>query len=722
MAFASLTFVSGKSSAESVKIEITGGSNAIARGVYVTRDFWFELSEDWAFPENSILELKFSHTPIVVKQKSTLTVLINESPVETIYLDASNIQKGTLTVSVPGRLLKGGMNVLQIATKMRTDIEDLCEDVHNPGLWMLVERESFMQINYKEMEIVPDLKGFPAGYANPDLLYQKEEENRINTVIVVTDEPSQAELEAAGALAVVFGEHIGLGKGQFIVVPSSQLSVSQLQNRHVVLVGTLEHLSRFTGGNWNVPLPSTMIQSSGEGYLMEFPSPFSKFRRLLVMTGRDDKALKLVSDNIRNPATLKNLKGPAVAFERPPVFEVSSDVRTDAVFMVRLKDLKMTDLSARGKFYHSLTFTMPNPYVGKVRDGAFIRLSMSHSELVLPESSSLLVKVNGEPVRSVRLTKESAPRNTWDVRLPLEYLNSRFLTFELEIFMDIGDPDCFYNHPEMAWFTLHNETLLYLPIDSAQSDTLANFPYMFLLWNRFDNLASILVDPISEASLSASFNTTAFLSQSLRSPNWVDVMVAKSDSVTDEQFAGMNFLVFGTIEKLKADKRWASLLPVELAGGEADEAHPAIDSGLLSSAGFLSIVKNPANPRRRILFVTGAGDAEIERAAAFLFKTGSVEWVRGELAAVTTENELKILLPLSENEPAKGFDPAAVRYEDKEGMVKPVLDVEEPSVVQSRHNVAYLVFFFMTPVLVLLVILRLRRLSRDGKGKAGNQG
>ena len=37
--------------ARGVIIDFMSGANATVKGVYVTKDFWFELSEDWQFPE-----------------------------------------------------------------------------------------------------------------------------------------------------------------------------------------------------------------------------------------------------------------------------------------------------------------------------------------------------------------------------------------------------------------------------------------------------------------------------------------------------------------------------------------------------------------------------------------------------------------------------------------------------------------------------------------------
>ncbi|MBM4396621.1 MAG: cellulose biosynthesis cyclic di-GMP-binding regulatory protein BcsB, partial [Deltaproteobacteria bacterium] len=206
-----------RAEARTVSIDFAAGVNATVRGVYVTKDYWFELSEDWGFIDPSVLDLRFSHSSILRKDLSSLTVQVNGSALQSIHLDPSNEKGATLVTRVPAKVLKGGMNVLSLTIKMRSELKDLCDDVHNPALWTLIEKESRLDVSFEEKKIEPDLAKFPSDYANPDLLYPEVKE-RVHAVIVVPDEPSPGEMEAVGALATLFGQEIGLGRGEFRVV------------------------------------------------------------------------------------------------------------------------------------------------------------------------------------------------------------------------------------------------------------------------------------------------------------------------------------------------------------------------------------------------------------------------------------------------------------------------------------------------------------------------
>jgi hypothetical protein len=46
----------------------------------------------------------------------------------------------------------------------------------------------------------------------------------------------------------------------------------------------------------------------------------------------------------------------------------------------------------------------------------------------------------------------------------------------------------------------------------------------------------------------------------------------------------------------------------------------------------------------------------------------------------------------------------------------PVMDVAHPEAMPARYNLAYVVLFLLMSVLVILVIVRLRALSREGRG------
>ena len=694
----------------SVSVDFTGGVNATVKGVHVLKDYWFELSEDWEFTNPALLELHFSHSPILKRDLSTMTVSMNGSPVHSFYLDKTNQTDATLTVPIPARLLRGGMNVLTLTLKMRSDLEDLCDDVHNPALWTLLDRESRLTVSFEEKPVVPDLAGFPADYANPDLLYG-EHEQRVHAVILVPPEPSAAEWDALAGLSTLLGQEVGLGHGEFRVVLGGRVDREDVRDKHLVLIGSPAFLRAFTAGAWAVPIPLDTVANTAGGFLMEFRSPFNPARRLLVVTGRDDAALALVAEHLKTPVSIRGLKGAVATFDKPPSLEMVPEEGFEAAFVVRLTDLKMSDMTLRGKFYHSMNFTLPNPFVGKIKDGAFLRVSMSHSELLLPQSSSLLIKVNGEPVKSIRLTRDTAPRNTWDVKIPIAYLGSRFLTFELEVFMDIGDPECYYYHPEMAWFVLHNDTFLYLPVDQSQSETLSNYPYMFLKWNRFDRLVVALLDPITDGGATAAVNVLAFLSQSLRNPTQVEVRMTPVRLLAEQDRADANLFVVGALGSLLSDAAWAAALPKELT--QRAEEPGRVD--ILNTAGFLSLQPSPFNAQRRVLTLAGRSDRELGFAAPYLYAPGKAEWVRGTLAMVGQDRELRVLLPPGPADAVARFDPAKVRFEEKDGRLVPVVEVPKPTQPPARYNVAYLVFFILTPILVLLVILRLRALAREGR-------
>jgi hypothetical protein len=192
----------------------------------------------------------------------------------------------------------------------------------------------------------------------------------------------------------------------------------------------------------------------------------------------------------------------------------------------------------------------------------------------------------------------------------------------------------------------------------------------------------------------------------------VELLFTSSRQLTPAQRGAMNLLVVGPLGAILPDPQWSSALPKELSGREIQSR-----GDILNTAGFLSLVRM-ADGGRRVVAVTGRSDDEIGLAAPHLYATGKVEWVRGTLAAATSDDELKVLLPPTQADPVAQFDPAKVRFEEKDGKMVPVLEVPQPAPAPSRYNMAYLVFFILTPVLVLLVVLRLRALSREGREKA----
>lgn len=105
---AGTTPVAGTAFARSVAVDFTGGVNATIKGVHVLKDYWFELSEDWEFAKPALLELRFSHSPLLKRDLSTVTVAMNGSPVDSFHLDKTNQSDAFATIQIPARLLRGG--------------------------------------------------------------------------------------------------------------------------------------------------------------------------------------------------------------------------------------------------------------------------------------------------------------------------------------------------------------------------------------------------------------------------------------------------------------------------------------------------------------------------------------------------------------------------------------------------------------------------------------
>ena len=686
--------------AEEVVVDFSGGVSSTVQGVYVEKDHWFELPEDWDFPRPSELFLRLSHSPLLKRDLSTFTVFVNNTAITSFYLDKSNQDDATVKISIPPRVLKGGMNLLRFTIKMRTDLEDLCEDVYNPALWMAIDRSSRLVVQSEEKVITPDLSRFPRSYANPNLLYGTQKE-RVHAVIIVSEKPSQQEWDALASLASHLGREVGLMRGEFSVEVGGSIQKDRHKDKHIIVLGTQKFLKQVVG---QFGIATDLFATEDAGRMQEFQSPINPKRRLLLLGGPTEEAIGLLAQNLGTVRVLQSLRGAVAQFDRPPAWEAREERSQETAFVLRLMDLRLSDITMRGKFFHTTSFTVPNPFVGQVKDGAFFRLSMSHSELLLPQSSSLLVKIGGEPLKSIRLTRETAERNTWDIKIPLQFLAQRFLTFEIEAFLDVGDPECYYYHPEMAWVSIYNDSLLYLPIDPNKPKTLANYPYMFLRWNGFNDLKVLLVEPLTQGIASAGFNALAFMSQSLRG----DASCNATFVTSIENAKDANLLIVAHSGTIMSSKDFSPLLHGDL-GGIASRPE------VLNEVGILSISQNPFNAEKIALAIFARSDTELAYAAPYIYAPGKVEALLGDLAIVPSDGELRVLLPTSAKDYLGDFDPAKVAYEDKSGKITPAVEVQKTTQPVSRFNVAYLVFFVLSPILVLLVILRLRAIARESR-------
>ncbi|MFT5434586.1 MAG: hypothetical protein ACI9OJ_005300, partial [Myxococcota bacterium] len=735
-------------------IPFAGTESETHRGVLVHVDYWIPIPEQWDLKENTRLEIHYSHSPVLISRLSSITGAINDNAVGSALLKLKDAARGVAVWNVPAEYLKPGeTNKITLTAKMRSDLE-LCEDVHSPALWLTVHGDSKLGLRYREKPVTPDLSRFPGSYLRPDLFWADDAAEGTHATLLVPKNPSPEILNAVAVIGARMGVSTRFPRGAIRVLQVEKNDAAlheAIRDQNLIVVGppqfTQAFIDKTADPTRSVPEALT-AGGDGAGHILEWRNPLNPGRRLLVVTGSDDAALSKAVTALSMPHLSKQWEPTRVGDEVTTIYyasllekpEVSAAVANQEkdLYAISLADIGVSDLTFRGKFSHTTNVSFPNPFIGRTKNPVWMRFYISHSELLVPATSSLMIRINGEPVRSIRLTPRTARWLEADVLVPQRFLGERTLNTSLEFFLDIGDPDCHYNYPEMAWATVFNTSFVGYPLGEGSTESLRSYPWAVGKEAHLNGLTFVVGDEATDTDLSAVANIAAYLGRELPrktdhrgeiAAQWVHPWVKTVGNIKGGDLAEQDLIVIGNYDVLKQNAQIQGKVPELLFSETATSGDVGAfnASEFRKNSGWIHLTSSPMNESgRNLLVISGqGGERAIEQAAQYLWVHRKVERLSGRSVIVGPNGSLQVV------EPAKGEDPGQasktpmrprVPQEPLETMAENQNDPKtatQPAPADATaapaaapagapNRVAYLMFVLLGLLLLVLVVFRIR--------------
>ena len=243
-----------------------------------------------------------------------------------------------------------------------------------------------------------------------------------------------------------------------------------------------------------------------------------------------------------------------------------------------------------------------------------LTLFLAHSNLLIPQLSSVTVSVNGRALTSIPLLRADAIGARHDIEMPNSILQQDFNRLSLQFSMSLGI-ECHDPLDPALWATVLKESFQELgfagspPVPHQEPARLSTYPYPFFR-GGYPPAAPVTIVIPSEpvgAEVAAAYRLAADLSQRVTiDPTLLDVALASS--LSPEALASRQLIILGTPER-------QPLLREVLPSNTSIQEGAALPDGrkLAATDGYLHIGESPWNPALRVLSVTGAGEAAVLR-------------------------------------------------------------------------------------------------------------
>ena len=641
-----------QSTQSTLTFAMLGQTDILMRGPFATTNLRFGLPVNWAFQEGASLQLILTSSlvtdaasPVSEGQSigASMTVTLNKKLIATIPLVAGTnvayevrIQQDALIPT-----LNDGRQDLELFLDASTDCDNN-NRLHQTSV--MISSGSQFILPYIEQTPVVDLKQLPRPIFQRDSVYP------VNAIMIVPDQPSAQEMQAALIVAASFGRSTD-GKLPFSLLNSSGVTEEILNTSNLIFLGKASTLSQLHNVDLPAPLSNNAFNSQGiqadDGIMQIAVSPWNNGRSILVVSGNTDSAVVKAAQALSygNIQTVENSNLAIVTNVAPPSI---ADQSTDPAALTQatrtFKDLgyDVATITGAGKGDVIVDFYVAPGLVAS--DDSYLDLKFNNSALLDFGRSGLTVFLNGKLIGGLRLSDETAATVTQRINISpsLVLPGSNQLRIQANL---AALTQCSLADITNLWVSIFPESSLHLPlgqavIDSSNVQNLSVYPYPFINIPTLSNTAFILGknDPSSWAV--ASQIAYGFGNQS--SGSIFDLAVAYDGAVPDEIRNDRDLIVVGLPKDLKFISELKDSLPAPF---EAGQNLPVVKNQQVAyrfspgaSLGYLELLAAPWNPSRTILAVVGSTRDGIQMAGNALTDPALRNRLGGNFALVNADN------------------------------------------------------------------------------------
>lgn len=538
--------------------------------------------------ERATLNLEIELTDVLAdKVKSYLTFSLNGSQFYSMEINKRNGEPETITINLPGYLLKDGSNEVKVEGYLRCSDEP-CTDDYNTANWLVLGGKSNIELVEKAKVYGNKIIEFPYGLS---------ESYDSNNKIIIPDKYTDGELSSALKFQTLLGGINGNGE---IVKWSDR---GDLSKSNVIFIGSKEE------GESNLPIISNDIKDlplDNEAYIGVNNSPFS--------TRSDLKLISIISNSETElESAIKFLMNKDIygQVSSSSTF-VNSNLDLDKEIkpissIITLDELGISEMKVEGLFRKEVKIGYALPKNKKLSPGDKLELNLRYSENLDFDRSLFTVYINDTPIGSKKLEREKANNDNISIVIPKDVLNTSYLEIKLAYDLNLKGVECEKNQQEQPWGLVTGDSYIQINSRNTNEFYFNNYPAPFVQdWDINDTMF-IIPDNLPSKDLTALGNMANLMGKGMRY-NLGKIGAVSIGNLKDEH-KDNNIIVYGTpnsnklIKELnnslwfKYDKDWSKFLSNEKLYLMDDYAKNIatfqLDYSSYSSGKFMLVLTSP---------------------------------------------------------------------------------------------------------------------------------
>ena len=497
-------------------------NDIIFNGVFDSNIIYFEVKDYWIPNDNNFIYFTYNNTNLNQNTNSSLTVYLNSIPIKSYYV---NEKDKVHKLMLPGKALKKGFNEIKFKTYSR--VSNLpCEDRINPGNWIVIDKNSYIHVEYNEKIDTNSVSDFPYPYfKNTDFF-------SYNAKMIYPVNYESSDLSPLFTFVSNIGQLLRYQKKDLGFVDSNEIDKNDSNYIYVGLLKNLpENLQGYILKNDNERLKKDALIE--EIYLNE-----SKKNKLLIITSINQKSLDNAITAIGNAEVVKQMKSSKVWINQDQIFK---NIKFIDNSFISLKDLGYSSLISEGVIKGISNYNYSVPKNWKLNEKSAFVLKGKISGIVDKKNSAVSVFINSSPIGSVSFENYEDGNFEISFNLTEEIINANVFNVKIVYDLYIDEEDCRLDFRDEIWSYISNETGFYLPHSEKSEFSLNSLAAPFFKNNYSNKFGLILPKKINKSDFSKISNVIQIISVDSKVTNKIPIY--KNGDLINE-----NVIVYGTPE------------------------------------------------------------------------------------------------------------------------------------------------------------------------------
>ena len=444
------------------------------KGLKKIENSYFYIEDNFEIESEPIIDLNLTFSDLTLQDKSTITYLINDKPIKSVYLKSNNGEiKDTL--KVPKDSIVKGKNKFSIS-KMQLLSEERCSlDAVNPSNWVAINK-AILKFNYKENNKNIDLSSLPIPFMNR---YTDSAEKTIN--IFMNEHATGPEKIALLNLAA-FG-------GKFNENSVDKVKILNIKDAekfwdNALIISEFDRLPEIFKNTFTKE--EIKLLDSGVA-LKIIDNPVNPSKKMLIQTS-NSRNLGNGANWLIDEKIAKQLNGNFIIIK-----DYSENKYEENVFSndLTFKELGIDNIKLSGNGYIKEKIVIAIPKY-RIRDNVVLNLKINYSNLLIGTPSTLEIKVNGESLWNKEIGKSKEKLTEIKIPIPKE-MNSIKNRYEVEIESNLVlDYSC--NEIPNPWIEIKNTSIVETKAIVKEDFKLQDFPAPFVKDGKYNKLAVSISD------------------------------------------------------------------------------------------------------------------------------------------------------------------------------------------------------------------------------------